>query len=254
MRVKLAKHLCAGLIFLATVFMPLSSGFAAGEERQFRLRADPELEESGLLRFILPRFSLKTGRRAELVTEGADMVLAVLPDGTPVTARGGRVFSAWLEGDNPAARRFYDWLLSDVGQATILDFSPEIGPSFTQASVEKAAEEIVFEGDAVLGASVAGQHCTRCHRVSPEDRSTIGSTPSFMALRALPDWDERFMAFFALNPHPSFLRLEGVSPDFDPERPPTIEPVLVTRDEVDALLAYVSALDPADLGEEIRHQ
>jgi len=75
-----------------------------------------------------------------------------------------------------------------------------------------------------------------------------------MALRALPAWGERFMAFFALNPHPSFLRLEGVSPDFDPERPPTIEPVLVTQGEVDALLAYVSALDPADLGEEIRHQ
>ena len=227
---------------------------AAADERQFSLQADPELETSGLLRFILPRFSLKTGRRAELAESDADMAFAALPDGTAVMARGARVFSVRLNSDNPAAQRFLDWLLSDIGQNTILDFDPEDGPRFTKVIVEEAAEDIVFEGDVSLGAEVAGKHCTRCHRVAPGDRSTIGSTPSFMALRALPDWDERFTAFFALNPHPSFLRVQDVSPDFDPERPPAIVPVLVTMEEVDALLAYISTVEPADLGEEIRHQ
>ncbi|WP_373050307.1 c-type cytochrome [Thalassovita aquimarina] len=249
MPVKLAKHLFAVLVFLC-----LGSAGATEEERQFRLRADPELERSGLMRFVLPRFTLKTGRRVELVTDQADMVFAVLPDGTPVVARGPRVFSARLDSDNSAAKRFYDWLLSDVGQATLLDFTPETGPRFAPVTVKGAVEEVVFEGDVALGAAVAGRHCTRCHRVSPEDRSTIGSTPSFMALRALPDWHERFTAFFALNPHPSFLRVEGVSPEFDPGRPPTITPVVVTPEEVDALLTYVSTVTPAYLGEEIRHQ
>ncbi|MDX1781074.1 MAG: hypothetical protein R3256_07110 [Thalassovita sp.] len=246
---KSVKFLCATWVFLALSLTP-----ATADERVFRLQADPELETSGLLRFILPRFSLKTGRRAELVESGADMTFAELADGTVVMAREARVFSVRLNGDNPAAQRFFDWLLSDIGQATILDFSPEDGPRFTAVAVEDVAEDIVFEGDVSLGAEVAGKHCTRCHRIAPGDRSTIGSTPSFMALRALPDWDERFTAFFALNPHPSFLRVQDVSPDFDPERPPAIVPVLVTLEEVDALLAYVSTIEPADLGEEIRHQ
>lgn len=249
MRPNFAKLLCAALAFLA-----LGCGAVLAEDRQFRLRADPELDQSGLLRFILPRFALKTGRRAELVADGADLVFAVLPDGTPVMARGDRVFSVRLDSGNAAAQRFHDWLLSDVGRNTILDFQPEDGPRFARVTIAEKAEEVVFEGDVSLGAEVAGKHCTRCHRIAPDDRSTIGSTPSFMALRALPDWDERFMAFFALNPHPSFLRVQDVSPDFDPERPPAIVPVLVTLQEVDALLAYVSTVEPADLGEEIRHQ
>lgn len=249
MRPNSAKSLCAALVLAV-----IGGTAALAEDRQFRLHADPELETSGLLRFILPRFSLKTGRRAELVAGDADLVFAELPDGTPVMARGPRVFSALLHGDNPAAQRFYDWLLSDVGQATILDFEPETGPRFAKVIIAEKAEDVVFEGDVTLGAAVAGKHCTRCHRIAPGDRSSIGSTPSFMALRALPDWDERFMSFFALNPHPSFLRVQDVSPDFAPERPPAIEPVLVTLDEVDALLAYVSTVEPADLGDEIQHQ
>lgn len=44
----------------------------AEEARDFGLFAAPEIATSGLLDYILPRFTLKTGRRVRLVEAGAD--------------------------------------------------------------------------------------------------------------------------------------------------------------------------------------
>ena len=52
----------------------------------------------------------------------------------------------------------------------------------------------------------------RIRRIAPGMTGmTLGSTPSFPALKTLPDWFDRFTAFYALNPHPSFLLVEGIS-------------------------------------------
>ncbi|MFC3118354.1 hypothetical protein ACFOHS_09360 [Jhaorihella thermophila] len=67
-------------------------------------------------------------------------------------------------------------------------------------------------------------------------------------MRALPDWSERFETFYVRNPHPAFLQLEGISPAFDPERPPPIVPLTITHEEFEAILAFVEATEPADLG------
>ena len=67
-------------------------------------------------------------------------------------------------------------------------------------------------------------------------------------MRAFPDWVDRFMGFYALNPHPAFTQIEGVSPPFDEARPSPIVPMEMTLDEVDAVLAYVAAMEAADLG------
>ena len=78
--------------------------------------------------------------------------------------------------------------------------------------------------------------------------STIGSTPSFALIRSFPDWDSRFQAFFALNPHPAFTIVEGVTEPFAASRPPAIVPVKLTLEELDSILAYVETIAPAELG------
>jgi hypothetical protein len=94
--------------------------------------------------------------------------------------------------------------------------------------------------------------CGRCHVVSERNRfGGIGSTPSFPALRSMPDWEDRFRTFWALNPHPSFTQVEGLTEPFDPASPPHIAPVHLTMAESDAILAYVAGIAPKDLGAEI---
>ena len=82
----------------------------------------------------------------------------------------------------------------------------------------------------------------------------LGSTPSFGVLRSLPNWNQRFEGFYALNPHPSFTQIADVTPPFDPERPSPIYPLEITLADLDEILAFVSSIPPADLGAPIQHQ
>ena len=229
---------------------------AQEDSRSFTLSVADDLTESGLIGYILPRFSLKTSRRAELVSGAADLAISAdRGTGTPLIAQGETVFAVTRSGDNPAAIMFEDWLFSEVGANTITAFVPASGPAFE--IVEPEVEDVfyTFEGDVSAGAELAALHCGRCHRTSPQGRNIgIGSTPSFMALRALADWQERFVVFFALNPHPAFLQVDGISPPFDPERPSPIVPVELTFDEVEAIQAYAASVQPADLGAPVQHQ
>lgn len=84
--------------------------------------------------------------------------------------------------------------------------------------------------------------------------SGIGSAPSFAVMRSFADWDSRFSAFFALKPHPAFTQVEGVTDPFPPELPPAIAPIELTLEELEAIVAYVAALPPADLGKPLEHQ
>lgn len=242
---------CLTLVLCALLAMPAR----AEEPREFRLAVLPEIEASGLMAYLLPRFALKTGRQAVLVGavlvgDDVDASIGLATAGAlPVMLREDRVYALMLSGENPAARRFADWLVSDIGQTAIAAFTPQTGPGFSAAPQDVAPVVITFDGDPVLGAQVAALHCGRCHRTTVDGTGIgIGSTPSFMALRALPDWAERFMVFYVRNPHPSFLRVKDISPAFDPARPPPIVPVEMTLTEVEAVQAYVSGLAPADLG------
>lgn len=92
-----------------------------------------------------------------------------------------------------------------------------------------------------LGHRVATEHCARCHVVSDANRmGGIGSTPSFKLLRGMPDWEERYSSFFARNPHPAFVTVEGVSAPRS--LPPNAAPITLTSRQVDALMAYVKAM------------
>lgn len=233
---------------------------ARGQElRQFRLAVAAEIVDSGLIGHILPRFMLKTGRRGDIVGLGAapDVTITAAPGGPgeAVMQRGGVVYRLHLATKNDAARRFGDWLVSDIGQTTLAAYAPPAGAPFAPAPIDVVAAEVVIDGDPALGRLVAETHCARCHRVHPEGRGIgIGSTPSFAGLRSLPDWADRFAAFYARNPHPAFLRVEGVSPAFDISRPPPIVPVTITIDQAQAVQAYVAGLPPADLGAPVSPQ
>ena len=64
----------------------------------------------------------------------------------------------------------------------------------------------------------------------------------------------RMSGFYLLNPHPAFTVVQDMTDPFDPNRPPPIVPIKVTLDQIDALLAYMQGLQPADLGAPIKHQ
>lgn len=238
------------LLFIMLIWPALAtSASAQSDDRAFRLTVPDELLETGLMAYVLPRFSLKTSRRAELTPVEADAVLG--SEGVPVFARGGDVFALTLATEDPDAQVFLDWLQSAAGQSAITGFAPASGAPFTTIAAAPAADPVIFEGDVAKGLAVAEAHCTRCHTVAPGDRSNIASTPSFMALRALPDWDQRFAAFFALNPHPAFLRVDGLSPPFDPSRPPSLIPIVISEAEMQDVQAYAASLAPAELGKEV---
>jgi hypothetical protein len=241
----------AAVLVLATGLALTPLGATADD---LTLAVPEALRDSGLWSYLLPRFTLKTRVRVAL---GADGALAIRADGdgTPVFTAGDVTYTMSDPGSD-AARRFADWLTSDVGRRTIDSFAPAQGPGFT--AVDAAARRqaaVSYDGNAARGEDLSLDLCGRCHVVSPANRMKgIGSTPSFKLLRALPDWPQRFEAFFALKPHGAFTQVEGVTPPFPINRPSPIEPVEMTLDELDAILAYVSQLEPADLGAPIQHQ
>ncbi|RLK10320.1 hypothetical protein [Ruegeria conchae] len=237
--------LCLSLTLTAT---PSWSQEAIG------LAAPDEISNSGLLQHILPRFSLKTGVRVVADDNGV-MALAPAPPGDPVFARDETVYHLRI---NASAKeiKFRDWLLSDIGKRTVESFVPaEGGPFSANFEIADVVEDAKIDGDAALGQDLSFTHCGRCHVIGPQNRMNgLGSTPSFAVLRAMPDWSERFQAFFALNPHPAFTQIEGVTEPFPPERPSPIHPVEISLDDLEAILAFVAAISAADLGAPLQLQ
>jgi mono/diheme cytochrome c family protein len=92
------------------------------------------------------------------------------------------------------------------------------------------------------GYQIAREHCARCHVISDDKRmSGISSTASFpMMVNYLDDWELRFETFFARNPHPAHVRVDGSDPPSD--WPTGTVPVEITADEVEAVLAYARSL------------
>lgn len=270
---------------LAIVSAALSlPGAATAEEKLLNLAADARLEASGLIRFLVPRFALKTGTqvtvlagdenriRAFLAAGEADA--ALLPEisartladgdldveGRPVfftedDGEGGSFSIVVVDGaaNHETAARFAEWLASDIGQRTVSSFEGE-GVTYLPGVAEAEPAAIVLpEGDADQGEQLSHLHCGRCHVVSEKNRfGGIGSTPSFAALRSIEGWEEKFLTFWALNPHPSFTQVEGITEPFDPARPPHIAPVEISQDELAAIVAFAASVDPKDLGAEIQ--
>lgn len=247
---------------LAALLM-LAAAAAPAQERRITVAASPELVESGLLKHMLPRFSLKTSIRTTAVPletgAVADILIGPAVVGGRPAFRGGD--TVYLAGPGTGAKqalagRFLDWLASDIGQRTVASFAPDGKPLYEPAAGARVeAKGQAVTGDAMAGERLALVHCGRCHVVGPKNRMAgIGSTPSFAMLRTLADWERRFRAFFTLNPHPAFTQVPGVTPPFDEARPPPIAPLEIALDDLDAILAYVAAVAPADLAGPLKYE
>lgn len=229
----------------------LSASSAQAQEKSFTLHAPDKLSDTGFLKHLLPRFSLKKGIRITVTASPADANLGA--DGTPVF-RQGDVLWHLSKVDGPYTDAFLDWLLSDVGKRTIEAFEPD-GVALFSADVEtdNEVETVALDGDAALGEKVALSQCGRCHVVNETNKmNTIGSTPSFALMRNFADWQQRFENFFVLRPHGAFTQVADVTPPFAEHLPSPIAPINVTLEEIEAITAYVGSLKPADLGAPIQ--
>lgn len=242
---------------MLSLIVMLAPTLCAAKDGPVRLAAPQALVDSGLLRHALPRFSLKTQTRVELVPETAEADIALGDTGRAIFQGPDQLWK--LEVRNPGhsgATRLADWFRSDVGQRTIASYAPDGAPLFgPPGEVDTETAPVDFGTDAELGHRVSREKCTRCHAVDAATTGWgIGSTPSFGVLRALPDWDIRFATFYVLNPHPAFTQIEDVTPPFPIDRPSPIAPVELTLQEVEAMLAYVAAMPATDLGQPLAHQ
>ncbi|MEL7097354.1 MAG: hypothetical protein AAGM84_00870 [Pseudomonadota bacterium] len=238
------------VLILILLLLP---GLARAEDKLVRFYAAPELVDSGLIQHIRPRFSLKTQVRVEMVAEAeADLTLA--SDGIALFSGLGRTWHMNQRGQGRGAKRFADWLTSDVGARTVRSFAPEGAPLFTAPEVQQViATQDVMPGDAVLGREVSEAKCGRCH-VTQKGGFSIGSTPSFFVMRNFDDWEARFSGFFILKPHGAFTQIAGVTDPFPIDRPSPISVIALNIDELEAIVAYVAGLEPANLGAPLAHQ
>ena len=241
---------------MLVVILALLPGLAMADERLVRFYAPPALIESGLIKHIAPRFSLKTQVRVEIVDDPGAAEVVLGPEGRALFSGLGQTWHMARRGDGKGAARFADWLTSQVGSRTIQGFAPDGETLFTAPKVEKAVVAgIEMTGDAIAGQAVSWAKCGRCH-VTEKGRGGfgLGSTPSFFVMRGFEDWQSRFAAFYVLKPHPAFTQLEGVTDPFPIDRPSPIAPVELTLDDLEAILAYVAVIAPADLGKPLEHQ
>ncbi|UWR24339.1 c-type cytochrome [Sulfitobacter sp. S190] len=229
---------------------------ALAEGKRVALHAPQELQDTGVLKYALPRFSLKTQISVALVPPAdADILLGA--QGTPLFQGPAQLWHMDIRtvGDTDVDR-LADWLTGEVGQRTILAFAPEGVPLFTAPQkIAKAAAQVSYDGDAIAGYAIAQAKCGRCHAVDEAGRKNdIGSTPSFFVLRAFSDWEQRFAGFYFLNPHPAFTQVADVTDPFAEDLPPAIVPVEMTLDDLEAMMAFVAEMAPADLGAPLQHQ
>ena len=250
------RTICLIFTILSVTFPATGFSQTADTSKEVRVFADADFIESGLFKYLAPRFTLKTQVRLILGSRLDAQVVIAVSDGRPIAQRGDMIWAVQLmDRTHVGATKFSEWLQSDVARNTILAFVPKTGDRFGIPEVQDSVEQAVdFTGDAALGLQVAQAQCSRCHVVDDNRMNAIGSTPSFFALRTLSDWPQRMSGFYLLNPHPAFTSVQDVTDPFDPNRPPPIVPIKVTLDQIDALLAYMQGLEPADLGAPIKHQ
>lgn len=243
------------LIFvLLTSLLPFR---AFADDRLVHLYAPEILIDSGLLKHIAPRFTLKTQVRIDLVDDADQADLVIGNEGRALFDGLGQTWRMALRSaDHPGTKRFAEWLTGPVGRKTILAYAPEGTPLFTEPTAQaRVVADVEISGDAALGRRVSQEKCIRCHTVDDNSKmSSIGSTPSFHVLRSLPDWEGRFAAFYALNPHPAFTQVTDVTEPFHESRPSPIAPITLTLKEVEAILSYVAGMQPADLGAPLASQ
>ncbi len=255
------------LVLAPVLSLVLVLGAGSAWTENLAVQADPGLIDSGLLRFILPRFALKHNINVDVEpvektneTDFSDrvvMIVGAAPDGAvPVIEGPGGTISILAPSDGPG-QTLVAWLRSGTGRRTIAQFTAPDGsrpfaPALAEVAVRKQDD---FSGDAARGEALAYANCGRCHVIGTRNRmKSIGSTPSFAALRALTDWTERFRTFYLRNPHPAIIQIKDVTEPFDITSPSPIHPVELTDRQVEDILSYAASIAPADLGAPLQNR
>ncbi|WP_296424881.1 hypothetical protein [Yoonia sp.] len=244
-------------IFLILLWLiPISAG---AQDNSIRLAIPDPLLETGFMDYLLPRFSLKSAIRVDRVPVGApaDLVLTREPAGQVVFIGADAQWYLDTQIDSPTAMRFADWLTSDAGGRAITGFQPQGDTIFLlpQPDAPVVVRVPINPALAAKGGDLSLDHCGRCHVVSDANRMKgIGSTPSFALIRTFSDWDTRFQTFYVLKPHPAFTQITDVTDPFDPARPSPIVPLHITAEDLDAIIAFVATIAPADLGAPMQSQ
>lgn len=238
--------------FLSIILLCFVAQGVMAQDKVITLVSDPVLEETGLWKYVLPRFKLKTRIKVDVVYGDAETsgdVRIFLDDIAPFIESAGQGFGIVQTSDGPLVDKFMEWIASDIGLGTISSFEIDGKQAFFPVLSEVVAIAAPLTGNISKGEEVALAKCGRCHVVSERNKyGGIDSTPSFGALRTFNDWQEKFGTFWTLNPHPSFTQIEEVTPSFDPEHPPSIYPIFLTLDEVSDIGAYMQTIPPKDLG------
>jgi len=252
------KIIITPFVWVLTTFFLLLGGGSWAEQKHIALYAPDSLTGTGVLKHILPRFSLKHNIRVGMapIQAQADVVLSEQKAGSPAFQNGSEIWYVSVQGEGASdfAETFIDWITSDIGKSAIESFVSSNGITFsTQFDAALLTPQETELVDVTLGHQIAMKNCGRCHAIDETNRKkTIGSTPSFAALRTFQDWEIRFEAFFTLNPHPSFTQIEDVSEPFSEGSPPPISPIFLTLEELDEIIAYARQVMPADLGQSIQ--
>jgi mono/diheme cytochrome c family protein len=79
-------------------------------------------------------------------------------------------------------------------------------------------------GDPIYGERLARRWCAACHVVSEKQTGTVTEAPPFAVVARRPDFSERTVAFFLLDPHPKMPNMS------------------LTRAEASDLAAYIATL------------
>jgi hypothetical protein len=117
---------------------------------------------------------------------------------------------------------------------------PSIGVALLMAMMGAAAPA---SADVDRGREVAATHCTRCHVVGDiNPYGGIESTPSFIGMKYLADWERRFEEFYILPPHPALVRIDEVTAERSDERPAFVHEIVLTLKDVDDILDFVRTL------------
>jgi hypothetical protein len=117
---------------------------------------------------------------------------------------------------------------------------PGIGVALLIAMMGAAAPA---SADVDRGREVAATHCTRCHVVGDiNPYGGIESTPSFIGMKYLADWERRFEEFYILPPHPALVRIDEVTAERSDDRPAFVHEIVLTLEDVDDILDFVRTL------------
>ena len=117
---------------------------------------------------------------------------------------------------------------------------PGIGVTLLMVMMGAAAPA---SADVDRGREVAATHCTRCHVVGDiNPYGGIESTPSFIGMKHLDDWERRFEEFYILPPHPALVRIDEVTAERSDDRPAFVHEIVLTLEDVDDILDFVRTL------------